>query len=381
VLLIFLIATSASLVARAEASPPIIDGTRDPAYGAPLVAQTTQTQYDDTLARVGDANGWELDEAYGFISNDVLYLMLTGNLSLEPNPVEPGTFSSPIHLFIDSQSGGQNTLRSDNEPYGLLGDLSGLTFDTDFTPDFWLGCAGSGGPDFSTPYELGGEFATLPSSAAASVTFLGFAQVGGQHAFTGGSNPYGIAVGLDNSNNGGVSQGCGASSGPGVATGFECAIPLAAIGSPTGSFKVCALYEPWFHGVSNQVLGPLPPGTCGLGAASGVNFATIPGNQYFVVSPATNVVPRTAPLGLWLAPRINPSAAMSVTFTLPLAAPARLEVVDASGRRVMARSLDGVAAGPHTLDLARDGELPAGIYFVRLSQGARMVSARSVILR
>ena len=40
----------------------------------------------------------------------------------------------------------------------------------------------------------------------------------------------------------------------------------------------------------NQVLGPLPPGTCNLGAASGVNFANIAGNQFFEVCPAATPV-------------------------------------------------------------------------------------------
>ena len=381
-LCLVLLASSVLLAPHAGASPPIIDGTRDAAYGSSLVTQTMQTQYDDTLAEVGGSNGWELDEAFGFISNDVLYLMLTGNMSLEPNPIQPGTFSSPIHLFIDSQPGGQNTLRIDDDPsYGMFSGMSGLTFDSDFIPDYWLACRGSGGPDFGTPYRLETYYAGLPTSAGASVTYLGSVDVGGPGSLAGGSNPNGIAVALNNLNAGGVSQGCGANSGAGVSTGFECAIPLAAIGSPTGPLRVCALYEPWSTGISNQVLGPLPPGTCGLGSANGVNFATISGNQYFVVSPATNAAPRAIPLGLWLAPRINPSAAISVTFTLPLAAPARLEVVDAGGRRVLARSLDGAVAGPHTLDLARGGELPAGIYFVRLSQGVRTVTARSVIMR
>jgi len=34
------------------------------------------------------------------------------------------------------------------------------------------------------------------------------------------------------------------------------------------------------------VLGPLPPGTCDLGPASGVNFAAIAGDQYVTICPA-----------------------------------------------------------------------------------------------
>jgi len=97
--------------ARAGASPPVIDGKRDPAYGPALITQTLQTAEDDTVGAVGGSSGWELDEAYGFVANGVLYLMLTGNMQLQPDPIEPSTWSSPIHVFIDSETGGQNTLR------------------------------------------------------------------------------------------------------------------------------------------------------------------------------------------------------------------------------------------------------------------------------
>jgi len=330
----------------------------------------------------GSSSGWELDEAYGFVSNGVLYLMLTGNMLLQPDPRDPSTWSSPIHVFIDSQAGGQNTLRSDNR--GFLTDLSGLTFDTNFTPDHWLGCYGTGGPDFGTPYSLSTQFGELPSNAGATTTYLGSAQVGGQFPLSGGSNPFGIMVALDDSNTGGVSRGCGAGSGAGITTGFECAIPLAAIGNPGGPIKVCALYEgaAFFQaGVSNQVLGPLPPGTCAPGAPSSVNFGTITGDQFFVVNPATDAVPPLAPLGLWLAPRLNPAEAVTVRVTLPKIAAARLEVIDIGGRRVLERPLENEAAGTEAIELARSGQLPAGVYIVRLTQGTNTVTARVVIRR
>ena len=382
IILALLFGTLGGLPPRAGASPPVIDGQRDPAYGPALITQTLQTAEDDTLGAAGGSSGWELDEAYGFVSNGVLYLMLTGNMLLQPDPIEPSTFSSPIHVFIDSQAGGQNTLRSDNQN-SLLSNLSGLTFDTNFTPDHWLGCAGTGGPDFGTPYSLFTEFAELPSNAGAATTYLGSAQVGGQFPLSGGSNPFGIMVALDNSNTGGVSRGCGASSGVGVTTGFECAIPLAAIGTPVGPIKVCALYEGTeFHtGVSNQVLGPLPPGTCEPVAPSSVNFGTIAGDQFFVVDPATVAVPPLAPLGLWLAPRVNPAEALTVRVTLPNIAAARLEVIDIGGRRVLDHPLENGAAGTEAIELARSGQLPAGVYLVRLTQGANTVTARVVIRR
>jgi hypothetical protein len=370
------------------AATPVVDGQLDAAYGPALVTQTTQTTTKNTLGTPGGANGLELDQGYGLISNHVLYLMLTGNMYLQPNLGDPGTFSSPIHLFFDTRAGGQDTLRRDNDTlstgfFPLLLSASGLKFDHDFAPDFWLGCDGAGGPDFGGPYRLLCFFAELPTNAGANVTYLGWAKVPGPDTLesSGGSNPYGIAVSLDNSNTAGVTQGCGASSGAGVTTGFECAIPLAAIGDPTGPIKVCAFYGSPSFSYSNQVLGPLPPGTCALGGLSAVDFSAIPGDQYFLVPAATDAVAPEATREISLASRSSPGTRLVATVALPRAGPARLDVIDSSGRRVLARDLDGAMGGPHTLELARPGALAPGIYFLRLTQGATMATARAVILR
>jgi hypothetical protein len=39
------------------------------------------------------------------------------------------------------------------------------------------------------------------------------------------------------------------------------------------------------YGITNQVLGSCPPGTCALGAPATVDFSTIPGDQFFTVCP------------------------------------------------------------------------------------------------
>ncbi len=69
-----------------------------------------------------------------------------------------------------------------------------------------------------------------------------------------------------------------------------------------------------------------------------------------------------------------------MTFTLPSSAPARMEVMDVSGRRVAARDLAGFGAGRHVVRL---DELPeaAGVYFVRVWQGGASVQARVVRVR
>ena len=71
-----------------------------------------------------------------------------------------------------------------------------------------------------------------------------------------------------------------------------------AIGSPTSCIKVCTFVSnDGGSMVLNQVLGPLPPGTCDLGAASGVDFSAIAGSQYFTVCSQIAVPARAASWG------------------------------------------------------------------------------------
>jgi hypothetical protein len=70
----------------------------------------------------------------------------------------------------------------------------------------------------------------------------------------------------------------------------------------------------------------------------------------------------------------NPSShALSIAFSLPGAAAARLEVMDISGRRVWSRDVGALGAGPHEVPLP---ELRAGVYLVRLTQGSRSATTR-----
>ncbi len=79
-----------------------------------------------------------------------------------------------------------------------------------------------------------------------------------------------------------------------MTSGIEWAIPLAAIGNPTGDIEVCAFTGGGLQGpgLGNQVLGPVPPGTCALGNPATVNFGAIPGPQFFtVINGATPTLP------------------------------------------------------------------------------------------
>lgn len=91
-------------------------------------------------------------------------------------------------------------------------------------------------------------------------------------------------------------------------------------------------------------------------------------------------VPTAAPRALAIL-GVSPNPAdrvMWVTFSLPGAEPATLELLDIAGRRVRVRTIAG--AGRQTIDLAAGGALPPGVYVVRLTQaGASAVSRVSVV--
>ncbi len=267
-----------------------IDGALDPDYGAALATQSTQTSLGDAGQGLVDlAAGSELDAAYGTITGGVLYLFLPGNLMLQPRGMEPGLRSDEIDIYIDSEAGGQNVLRADNPAVGgvyhPLSARAGLRFDAGFEPDHWFnGWLYSAGSNLSAPYAFRLYSAELATGGGGAGGFLGQSNPGGPGTLAGGTNPDGVEAAMDNRNVAGVTAGCAAASGGGVTTGFELAIPLAAIGDPAGCVRVCVFGVSYWDGsASNQVLGPVPPGSCGLGAAAGVDFAGIAGDQYFTV--------------------------------------------------------------------------------------------------
>jgi len=79
--------------------------------------------------------------------------------------------------------------------------------------------------------------------------------------------------------------------------------------------------------------------------------------------------------------RPNPArGSFAVTFVLPGAGQAKLEVFDVAGRRVLARDLRGVGEGRHTMTIDEARTLSAGSYLVRLSQAGRVVLSRVALL-
>ena len=278
-------AVAVALLAR-PVGAVTVDGQLDADYGLALSTQTTQTQYDDNLGLVDGSNGSELDEAYGFVANGTLYLFITGNVYENWLPPELGTAHQVLSIFFDTGPGGQSPLRADNPPLEGLSVLPGLKFDADFTPDYFVGFNPGGWP--LGPFYTVVGYATLPAGGGATGYVVGNGAAGAPGTLTGGTNPFGILASINNQNGAGVGTGCGAASGAGVRTGVELAIPLAALGNPTGCIKACAMISyPGYsaHALSNQILGPVPPGTCELGDPMKTDLSTLPGNQYFTICP------------------------------------------------------------------------------------------------
>ncbi len=73
------------------------------------------------------------------------------------------------------------------------------------------------------------------------------------------------------------------------------------------------------------------------------------------------------------------SAGLAIGYELRGPGTARVEVFDLAGRRVLVRAIEGADGGAHRLALDT-GNLPTGIYLVRLQQSGQVVTARAVVL-
>ena len=255
-----------------------VDGRLDPEYGAALVVQSTQTGFDDNTAGLVEfANGSELDAAYASVSDGVLHLFFSGNLASRLVPSDSPDFSDFLRVYLDCAPGGQNP---------LIDDMPGFRFDAGFEPDYVLRCYNID-HDWAPGGLLVTSEETLPAGGGGLGEVLGTSPPGGPGTLAGGTNPFGVQAAIDCSNTAGVSAGCGASTPGAVVTGIEWSIPLSAIGNPAGCIGICAIVTDHVgREVSNQVLPPVPPGTCDLGPSSTVNLDAVAGAQFFQICPA-----------------------------------------------------------------------------------------------
>jgi autotransporter-associated beta strand protein len=269
----------AGLSSAVYAAAPAVDGTLDSAlYGAPLATQTVQTQFGDST--VGDgtsAGGSELDAAYATVQSGSLYLFFAGNFENNGNRV---------NIFIaDGRAGGQNVLAATTSS-GFLSGANGLTFPTGFNATYALDGNDSGSTFYFDQYDLtkntGNYIGSVPLTGG----------VGNNQ------NLNGVAVGVNNTNAAGVTGGTGAAdpnAADAVTTGLELAIPLAALGYPTGSVQVLAMINNGGDNyLSNQFLPGLPAGYGNLGTPSSTNLATDGSG----ITPISVTVP-PVPNGVW----------------------------------------------------------------------------------
>jgi hypothetical protein len=80
--------------------------------------------------------------------------------------------------------------------------------------------------------------------------------------------------------------------------------------------------------------------------------------------------------------RPNPASRdLTVAFSLPDATPARLELLDLAGRRVMVREVGAMGAGSHVVGLAEGRTIAPGLYVIRLSRAGRSLATRAIVVR
>lgn len=266
-------------------------GANAPGTGA-LATQTINTGFGDSnytgTPNGPDANGSELDAAYGTVQNGYLYLFFTGDFQNNGNL---------LNIFIDDgRSGGQNTL---NAPSGAgnMQSMNGSVFSPGFNATYAMEINDYQGTAYTDQFNL------LPGGLASYVGATPLSSGIGNNQNIGSS---GIKLGWNNSNTAGVNGTTGtaasASDAQAVATGAEIGIPLSLLGDPTGNILVMAdINGGGDNYLSNQFLPGLAVGTGNLGgggpysgSSGGVfNFASTPGE--YITIPQTIIAN-----GIWL---------------------------------------------------------------------------------
>ena len=142
-------------------------------------------------------------------------------------------------------------------------------------------------------------------------------------------------------------------------------------------------------GPANLISSQSDTGYTAAGAAGSyykLSAVDINGNEsaFSLLTPSgTTAVGDQGPLEFSLqGVRPNPSRSdrANVWFTLATEAPARLELLDVSGRMIAVRELGSLGAGTHMVDLAEGHRLARGLYLVRLTQGTNVRVSRAAVV-
>ncbi|MEM9187145.1 MAG: hypothetical protein AAGB00_11685 [Planctomycetota bacterium] len=308
-----LVMFACALTGAGATAQPLVDGTRDDAYGEAIAVQTVETGFGNATDASGLGTGGELNAAYAVVADGRLFVMLTGNIENSFNK---------LNVFIDAQPGGESTLSNlpEYDFENVSRNFGGLTFDSGFTPELHLYARwGSfSGNVFTVDIvdRAGGVHSAVRGNGAASTTGAGAGvQSGvvpvGDNGLTAGPNGLGeartlsgfltqpLAFGFNNTGVGGVSGGTGAAD-PAAAlfatTGFEFSIALADLGGPAPGdvVRLHAAYGNSNHNFySNQTLPGLPAGTGNLGGngaggftgdLAGVDFRNFAGDQFVTIT-------------------------------------------------------------------------------------------------
>ena len=256
-----------------SASGVVVDGSRaGDGYGQPFAVQAVQTGFGD--------NQSELNAAYARVQDDRLYMMFTGNLENVWNRME---------LFIDSTPGGMNEVTRPGSAFDRF------TFDAGFEPDFLLESISGPGKFVFHYIEYDSD---ITSGTDSYLDVFAGEEQGAAQTEPGPTFGYSFDLAFDNSNTAGVTGGTEAAdpiAAAAVQTGIELGIPLAAIGSPEGPFKILAMINgAGANFLSNQFLGSMTPPQGNLGSDGAGNlYQTLglidlndfEGEQYFTFDP------------------------------------------------------------------------------------------------
>lgn len=80
--------------------------------------------------------------------------------------------------------------------------------------------------------------------------------------------------------------------------------------------------------------------------------------------------------------RPNPaSRELAVEFSLPDAVPARLELLDLAGRRMIVRDVGVLGGGSHVVSLAKERTISPGFYVLRLLRAGKALTAHAIVVR
>ncbi len=254
-------------VLSADLAPPpppvnLVDGVNIPAD----FAQADLDLLQDSPTSFGD--GIEINRLMVRRADAGLFIGVPGNLA-------PG--QANFVLLLDVAPGGPSsisTLDQSPPPFGLV-ELTGMTFDVGYTPDWMFFINAVGSTFYVDQLELfdNASFKTYRGSGTVN-SGLGF--------LGGGTNPEGVQVAFNNTNSAGVNGQSGANAAS-ATSGFEMFIPYSALGlaAPVcGEVRMSAFIADGSGKVSSQ---HLPGLNQALNAGYQPMWSAFPGFQFGVV--------------------------------------------------------------------------------------------------